>query len=302
MLSRITKSSKAFNFALGTTAVAAAGYLYAQSRSNLYNDSITGQAASQTFTGDGQWHTLKIAKIEQVSHDTRRFTFALPSSDHVTGLTTASALLAKYVTPKGSNVIRPYTPVSDNMARGMFQLVIKHYDGGKFTTHLFGLKENDTVDFKGPIQKWRWDPNMFDSIVLMGAGTGITPLFQMMHHIAENPVDKTKVHLLYGNKTPQDILLRKELEELASKYPDQVKVTFFVDKPDGDFKGEKGFINKEYLKQNLPKPGSNSHVFVCGPPPFMDAFSGNKVSPTDQGEVTGVLSELGYTKEHVYKF
>ena len=32
------------------------------------------------------------------------------------------------------------------------------------------------------------------------------------------------------------------------------------------------------------------------------AISGTKLSPTDQGEVSGILKELGYTKDDVYKF
>lgn len=32
------------------------------------------------------------------------------------------------------------------------------------------------------------------------------------------------------------------------------------------------------------------------------AISGAKVSPSDQGEVSGILKELGYTKDDVYKF
>ncbi|AET41530.1 cytochrome-b5 reductase Ecym_8246 [Eremothecium cymbalariae DBVPG len=307
MLSILARPSKKLSLAVGTTAAAAiaAGYFYQASAINssyIHNDSGTKAAAAATFTGDNQWHDLSIAAIEQLSHDTRRFTFKLPSDDHTTGLMTASALLAKYVTPKGSNVIRPYTPVTDNMQKGSFDLVIKHYEGGKFTTHLFGLKENDTVSFKGPIQKWRWQPNSFDSVVLLGAGTGITPLFQLMHHIAENKADHTKVHLFYGNKTPQDILLKKELDDLASRFPDQIHVTYFVDKPNWSFRGEKGFITKEFLQKHIPKPDEKTQLFVCGPPPFMSAYSGPKVSPTDQGDLTGMLAELGYAKEQVYKF
>lgn len=35
---------------------------------------------------------------------------------------------------------------------------------------------------------------------------------------------------------------------------------------------------------------------------MMKAISGDKKSPKDQGELTGQLSELGYTAEQVYKF
>ena len=37
----------------------------------------------------------------------------------------------------------------------------------------------------------------------------------------------------------------------------------------------------------------------AGPPGQMKALSGPKVSMTDQGELTGILKELGYKKEQV---
>lgn len=281
---------------VGTGAVAVATAMI------LSKNSISNEP-SKAFLGDNTWIDLPIKQIETLSHDTKRFTFKLPQEDQVSGLITASCIFAKYVTPKGSNVIRPYTPVSDNDTRGEMQLVIKHYDNGKMTSHLFDLKENDTVSFKGPAIKWEWKPNSFDSITLLGAGTGITPLYQLVHHIAQDPTDNTKIHLFYGNKTPADILLKPELDALQKKYPDQVKITYFVDKADGsNFQGETGFITKDFLSHNAPKPSAKNQVFVCGPPPFMGAYSGPKVSPSDQGELTGILAELGYSKSNVFKF
>lgn len=71
----------------------------------------------------------------------------------------------------------------------------------------------------------------------------------------------------------------------------------------------KGRITKELLKTVLPEPsgkskegGENVKIFVCGPPGLYNAVSGNKKSPADQGELTGILKELGYEKEQVYKF
>ncbi|SCU86621.1 LAMI_0D02916g1_1 [Lachancea mirantina] len=282
----------AIPFAVGAAAVAA----------SYYYSSVVKNETLKTFKGDDTWVDLPISKIESVSHDTKKFTFKLPTDDQVTGLETASALMAKFVTPKGSNVVRPYTPVSDVHTKGYFELVIKHYDGGKMTEHLHSLKPEDTVSFKGPILKWKWTPNMFDSITLLGAGTGITPLYQLLHHITANPDDKTKIHLLYGNKTPNDILIKDLLDEVQAKHPDQVKITYFVDKPSGSYKGEEGFITKEYLEKNIPKPSEKTQLFVCGPPPFMNAYSGPKVSPKDQGELTGILKELGYDQKQVFKF
>ncbi|CAH00358.1 cytochrome-b5 reductase [Kluyveromyces lactis] len=296
MFARLSRSNKFLPIALGVGAASIATAIILQRNYSIMNDT------SKAFLGDNEWIDLPIIKIEKLSHDTKRFTFALPKKDQVSGLITASCILAKFVTPKGSNVIRPYTPVSDNGTKGKMELVVKHYENGKFTSHLFGLKENDTVSFKGPITKWEWKPNSYDSITLLGAGTGINPLYQLVHHIAENPEDNTKIHLYYGNKTPEDILLKSELDNLQKKYPDQVKITYFVDKAEGNFEGETGFITKDYLSHQAPKPSEKNQVFVCGPPPFMKAYSGPKVSPQDQGELTGILAELGYSKSNVFKF
>ncbi len=138
---------------------------------------------------------------------------------------------------------------------------------------------------------------------MLGGGTGITPLYQLIHTIIANPEDKTKITLIYGNLTPDGIILKKELEALAENHADQFKVHFFVDKPDETWKGNTGYISKDFLEQNIPLPSAeNVKVFVCGPPGFYKALSGPKISPTDQGELTGTLKELGYTKDQVFKF
>ncbi|GMG39194.1 unnamed protein product [Ambrosiozyma monospora] len=252
----------------------------------------------------GEFTDFKLAKVKELSKDTKLFTFNFNSPDEPSGLTTASCILAKFVTPKGSNVVRPYTPISSPEQTGSFDLLIKHYEGGKFTSHIFGLKEGDTVAFKGPIVKWKWEANSYEDISLIGGGTGITPLYQLITEILKNKNDNTKINLLYGSKTPSDILLKPELDALAAKYPEQFKLTYFVDSKEGDksFNGEVGFITKDVLQKNLSGPTEKSHVFVCGPPALYKAISGTKKGPTDQGEVSGVLAELGYDKTHVFKF
>lgn len=256
----------------------------------------------KTFKGGDEWVDLKLKDLWNISPNTKHYVFELASPDHVSGLVTASCLLAKYVTPKGSNVVRPYTPVLDVDQKGTIEFVIKTYPEGKFSKHVYDLKPNDTVSFKGPVVKWKWEPNQFKHISLIGGGSGITPLYQLMHEITKNPEDKTKVDLYYGSLTEEDILLRKELDKLASEHKDQVNVHYFLDKAPEGWTGHTGYISKEFLKDKLPAPSEEAKIYVCGPPPLYKALSGPKVSPTDQGEVTGALAELGYTKDHVYKF
>lgn len=267
-----------------------------------YHTSTIANEAGKTFKGDNEWVDLKLSKEWYVSHNVKHLVFDLLNKDDVSGLITALALMTKFVTEKGNNVIRPYTPISDINQKGTIEFAIKKYDGGKALTHIHDLKVGDTLLFKGPIVKWKWEPNQYKLIALIGGGTGITPLYQLLHHITQNPEDKTKVLLYYGNLTKDDILIKKELDTIADKHKDQVEIVYFLDKAPEGWTGEQGYISKEFLQKKLPGPSADNKIFICGPPPLYKLLSGMKVSPTDQGEVTGALAELGYTKDNVYKF
>lgn len=182
-------------------------------------------------------------------------------------------------------------------------LIIKKYPGGAMSTHIHDMVPGQRLDFKGPLPKYAWSPNKHNHIALIAGGTGITPMHQLCRAIFKNPDDKTKVTLVFANLTEEDILLKKEFEELENTYPQRFRAFYVLDTPPKEWKGVKGYITKELLKQVLPEPkAENIKIFVCGPPPMYKAISGGKVSPQDQGELAGVLAELGYNKDQVYKF
>ena len=63
------------------------------------------------------------------------------------------------------------------------------------------------------------------------------------------------------------------------------------------------------IRSSLPPPvapGADGSVpfkiFVCGPPPMMRSLAGEKKSPSEQGELTGLLSQLGYDAKAVFKY
>lgn len=67
----------------------------------------------------------------------------------------------------------------------------------------------------------------------------------MIEEVLSNPDDKTKVTLLFANVSPDDILLKSDLDKLAQKHPDRLKVHYTVDKFADDkskkaWKGESG--------------------------------------------------------------
>ena len=66
--------------------------------------------------------------------------------------------------------------------------------------------------------------------------------------------------------------------------------------------GDVGYFNQAMAAKYLPAPSPDTMIYVCGPPPLMESVSGKKNSPADQGELSGVLAKMGYSKEQVFKF
>lgn len=259
------------------------------------------------------WVPLKLRAREQVTHNTVRLTFDLPAGpDAPADLPVASCLLVK--APIGSDdgkggkkaVLRPYTPTTLPGTKGTLELVVKSYEKGVMSKHLAALKPGqDSLDFKGPIPKIAYKPNEHTRVGMIAGGTGVTPMLQVIEHALQDPTDKTKLSLIFANVSEGDILLKKRIDALAEKHAGRFSVRYLVEKPSlgGIFwKGGVGRVSKEEIARELPAPGAGGIVYVCGPPPMMNAVSGDKAPDKSQGELSGMLKEMGYKAEEVYKF
>ncbi|XP_074281048.1 NADH-cytochrome b5 reductase-like protein [Silene latifolia] len=279
---------------------------YFNSSSNLaYLDSSDENAAEKMALSPDKWLEFKLHETANVSHNTKlyRFTF---DPDVKLGLDIASCILTR--APTGQNdegktkyVIRPYTPISDPDSKGYFDLMIKIYPEGKMSQHFAKLRPGDVLEVKGPIEKLRYTPNMKKHIGMIAGGSGVTPMLQVAEAILKNPDDKTQVSLIYANVSPDDILLKQKLDILATSHPN-FKVFYTVDNPSENWKGGVGYVSNDMVSKGLPVPSNDTLVLVCGPPGMMEHISGNKAKDYSQGELSGVLKELGYTEEMVYKF
>ncbi|KAL4159252.1 hypothetical protein PRNP1_005016 [Phytophthora ramorum] len=247
-----------------------------------------------------EFRSFKVTKVEDVTHDTKRLVFALPSKEHEMGITVASCLMAK-ASVDGKTVIHPYTPTNTNAEKGELELVVKGYPKGKLSKHIVNLNVGDELAMKGPFVKFEYKPNQFKSIGFVCGGSGITPALQVVKEICRNPDDSTQVVLIFCNQTEKDIILRDELDALQYMYP-QFQVHYVLDKAEANWEGYTGYVTKELAEKLLPGPSDESLVGVCGPPPMMDAISGNKAPDRSQGELKGLLKEIGYTGTQVFKF
>lgn len=159
-----------------------------------------------------------------ISHDTRRFTFGLPTDQHRLGLPIGQHMTLMFMDDDNKTVQRSYTPVTGDETLGQVSFVIKVYkanvhpkfpNGGKLSQHLDTLKIGDLLDMKGPKGHLTWlgrgdftirrvkkplQTRHATHIGMIAGGTGITPMLQILDAIFTNPADTTCVKMLYANQ------------------------------------------------------------------------------------------------------
>lgn len=188
---------------------------------------------------------------------------------------------------------------------GHVTFLIKKYPNGKASGFMHSLKPGETITAR-PIHELDYKPGQYSNLTIVAGGAGITPFIQIIRAVLNNHQDTTKISLVYSNSTDEDILLKSEFDNLASKQSDRFKVNYVVTKPSTFSTGVKtGHITQQILEQALParQEWSKSKVLVCGPPPMVDAVAGAKGGfGWTQGSIGGLLKDIGLESSQVQKF
>jgi NAD(P)H-flavin reductase len=100
-----------------------------------------------------------------------------------------------------------------------------------------------------------------NDIVIVSGGIGLAPLRPALYAVLSNRKKYGKVVLLYGCRTPDDILYRKELEKLRGRFDLEVDIT--VDHAGGDWYGNVGVVTT--LISRTAFDPLHTVAMVCGP-------------------------------------
>jgi cytochrome-b5 reductase len=116
-------------------------------------------------------------------------------------------------------------------------------------------------------------PGLVREFGMIAGGTGITPMLQITRAILKNPSDHTKISLIFANVNEEDILLRKELEQLAETEKTRFKLYLVLNNPPAEgWLGGAGFVTEDMIKEYCPKPANDIKILMCGPPPMISAM------------------------------
>jgi cytochrome-b5 reductase len=121
-------------------------------------------------------------------------------------------------------------------------------------------------------------PGLVRAFGMIAGGTGITPMLQIIRAILKNPSDKTQISLIFANVNEEDILLRKDLEQLARDESKRFKLYLVLNNPPAEgWEGGVGFVTEDMIKEHCPKPAKDIKILMCGPPPMISGMKKNCV-------------------------
>jgi NAD(P)H-flavin reductase len=133
---------------------------------------------------------------------------------------------------------------------------------GAVSRAMCGLKAGDVLGVRGPFgSSWPVERADGKDVVIVAGGIGLAPLRSVMYHVIAHRERYGRVLLMYGARTPADILYRRELEHWRARFDMEVSIT--VDHATGAWRGSVGVVTK--LIPHAPFEPQNTIAFVCGP-------------------------------------
>ncbi|KAF6843108.1 nitrate reductase [Colletotrichum musicola] len=256
------------------------------------------------------WTKGNLIEKTKISSDTKVFTFSLESPDQTVGLPIGQHLMMRLRDPVTREaIIRAYTPISEGTDKGQLHVLIKIYrdtperKGGKMTQALDSIPVGHWVDFKGPVGKFEYLGKGICNIsgkqrhvkrfIMICAGSGVTPIFQVLRAVMKDPEDPTHCLVLDGNRVEEDILCREDLDSMSNANPDRCRLIYSLTKPDASWTGRTGRMDEAFLEKEVGtyrKDGNSEElVLVCGPEAL-------------EKSVRSILSGMGWREEHLLFF
>ncbi|KAM3244053.1 hypothetical protein ACQJBY_055768 [Aegilops geniculata] len=235
----------------------------------------------------------RLVDKKSMSDNVRLFRFALPSPDQKLGLPVGKHVYVCASTG-GKLCMRAYTPTSSVEEVGHVELLVKIYfkdedpkfpAGGLMSQYLDALPFGAPVDIKGPVGHIEYagrgaftvggERRLARRLAMVAGGTGITPVYQVIQAVLRGqPDDTTEMHLVYANRTEDDMLLREEIDRWAAAHPARLKVWYVVSKvarPEDAWEYGVGRVDEHVLRDHLPLGGDGETLaLVCGPPAMLE--------------------------------
>jgi len=220
----------------------------------------TSLASSPTPVA-GEFTRLRIASRQAETADSCSFTLQVPAAQRARFTAQPGQFLTLKVPGAEPALLRCYSLSQRPQADGALRITIKRVPGGRASNWLLdNLQAGDCIEALPPAGVFV-SRNLDDDLLLLGAGSGITPLMAILQ--AALVEGSGRVCLFYASRDAASLIFAEELAELAVRYPERLQLRIWLD-------AEQGVPSGRAIAERIAG-WSAADAFICGPQPFIDA-------------------------------
>jgi ring-1,2-phenylacetyl-CoA epoxidase subunit PaaE len=238
------------------------------------------------------FHPITIVAVKRETDDAISVTLAVPEEAREAFQFKPGQNLVVRRGIGGEELRRNYS-ICSGPGEPHLRIAIKRIADGRFSLWANeALKAGDTLDSLPPQGRFVL-PSADGSprhLVALAAGAGITPVLAMIKQALAHE-SNTTFTLVYGNRSPETIIFREELEDLKDRHLGRFNLLHVLSRNEESsaplFEGRITGEKVKALSEKLFRPEETAHVFLCGP--------GSMIKDARQA-----LLDIGFTREQVH--
>jgi ring-1,2-phenylacetyl-CoA epoxidase subunit PaaE len=221
---------------------------------------------------------LRVSKIDRETPDAITLHFPQPQLHKI--WYKAGQYLSLAVKIEGETYFRSYSLCSAPRLDDTLAITVKRLPGGKVSNYLNDeAKVGDTFIALRPGGRFFVENSVKyrRHLVLLGAGSGITPLFSILRSVLFNE-PRSAVTLINANRDKEHIIFHRSLQELQGKFPDRLRVIHQLSQPKEPLSPpyRKGRMESKVtvaLLEEIERPAyEDTQYYLCGPEGLMQLW------------------------------
>jgi ferredoxin-NADP reductase/fatty acid desaturase len=206
---------------------------------------------------------LKVDEIEHLNSTAVTVRFKLPKGEQLQYKAGQYVIISKWL--RGEQQTRCYSLCS-SPNKAELKIAVRQQESGLMSSYINNeLAIGKELIVQGPFGDFIYPPTHdgeIDQLVLVAAGSGITPVLSILETALEESLKK-QVHLIYACRSINSIMFFEHIESLKKAYPDSFRITYAIDKAELGV----GRLDRELLISLLPDTleSNKTEFYICGP-------------------------------------
>ncbi len=205
---------------------------------------------------------VKVIEIKEETASTRLFRLA-PKDGYLPPFRAGQYINWKV---KIGNILtgRAFSISSPPHQRGFYEITVRRMPEGFISHYLLDkVKVGDEFVISGPGGTFYHEPlSDTKELVFIAGGSGITPFRSIIKEVTDRGLDLS-IWLIYGSRTPDDVIFDGEFTEISKKHPN-IKYETVISEPSKEYTGKTGFVTAEIIKDFVGDIKEKT-FYMCGP-------------------------------------